>query len=126
MHGEASKKALGLLRSIFPTGRAPEKDGDTPRAAPFVITIGRPLKRPAVRDLLGCDASSLDMEQCDSLSVDAAENKGTTKLLQGTSEQSWLQLCAATSVLYTFIALLGNFNSVGTIQASAGSNHSCH
>lgn len=100
--GEATKKALGLLRNTFLNGRVIGQDGEPAKSVPFVVSIGRPLQRPALRELLGCDAGFSDnVEQSKCLSSGITKDKAATKDLKGTSEPSWRQLCAATSALQT-------------------------
>ncbi|CDJ50662.1 hypothetical protein, conserved [Eimeria brunetti] len=122
---------MGLLRNIYSTGRAPGRNGDQTKLVPFVVTVGRPLQRLAVRELLGCDKDSLDnVEEWEDIAMDVAESKGAKNAPKGVAEPSWRQLCAATSMLHTFIAFSGevSFNprNVGALRESAGRDNSGH
>ncbi|CDI75033.1 hypothetical protein, conserved [Eimeria praecox] len=94
--GEAAKKAAGLLRNIFSTGRSAGNDADQAEPAPLVITIGRPFQRSVLREALGCAANSSDtQEEWEDSPVGATEIKRTAK---ETSLTSWRQLCTATNI----------------------------
>lgn len=94
--GEAAKKAAGLLRNIFSTGRSAGNDADQAEPAPLVITIGRPFQRSVLREALGCAANSSDtQEEWEDSPVGATEIKRTAK---ETPLTSWRQLCTATNI----------------------------